>query len=202
MSHAELSQLVDYWAGDLPAASEVDVEEHLFACDDCARRMSAVGRLADGVLLTIGRRGGVNIVVTESLVEQLEREGLVVRHYRAALGDVVPCGVGAHDDLLVTTIDADLTGVERVTMSLHAGDGRRLRYVEDAPVDRASGKLVYTLSGELARSREFEDAVRGGPQVPGVTGEVLKLVMKFAAVEPGGERLLGQIELAHRTFSS
>jgi hypothetical protein len=202
VSHLEPAQLVDYWAGDLRADEEATVEEHAFACDACAREMTAVGRLADGVLRTVGRRGGINIVATRSMIEQLERDGLVVRHYRAALGDLVPCGVSALDDLIVTTIDADLTGVDRVAFSLHAGDGRLLHRVDDAPIDRASGQLVSTLAGDVARSHEFEHAARGGPPAPGVKNEVLTLIMRFSAVEPAGERLLGQVELAHRTFSS
>jgi anti-sigma factor RsiW len=201
VSHTDFSQLVEYWAGDLAADAESAVEEHAFSCDACARRMTAVGRLAQGVLRTIARRGGFDIVATRSMVEQLERDGLVTRHYRAKLGDVVPCGVGALDDLLVTTIEADLTGVERVSVSLHAGDGRLLRRSDDAPIDRASGQLVYTLAGDAARSAAFEDAVRGGPKPVGVTSEVLTIVSRFSAIEPTGERVLGEVVLQHRTFS-
>jgi hypothetical protein len=201
VSHADVSQLVDYWAGDLGADAEATVEEHAFACDACARRMTAVGRLADGVLRTIARRGGVDLVATTSMISQLERDGLVTRHYRAKLGERVPCGVSADDDLLVTTIEADLTGVERVSLSLHAGDGRRLMHVEDAPIDRATGQLVYTMAADVARSPYFEDAVRGGPKPPGVTNEVLRIVARFASVEPTGERALGEVLLDHSTFS-
>jgi hypothetical protein len=202
MSHTDFSVLVEYWARELAADTEAAVEEHAFECDACARRMSAVGQLAEGVLRTVARRGGVDIAATQSMIQQLERDGLVTRHYRAKLGDVVPCGVAAEDDLLVTTIEADLTGVERVSFSLLAGDGRVLRRVDDSPVDRASGQLVYTLAGDLARSVFFEDAVRGGPKPPGIVGEVLKIVGRLAAVEPTGERVLGEIELQHRTFSA
>jgi hypothetical protein len=201
MSHLELSQLVDDWAGELAADATSAVEEHAFACDACARRMTAVGQLAHGVLRTIARRGGFDIVATQSMISQLERDGLVTRHYRAKLGDVVPCGVGATDDLLVTTIDADLTAVDSVSISLRSGDGRLLRRRDDAPIDRASGQLVYTLAGDVARSPGFEDAVRGGPKPAGVTGEVLRIIVTFSAVEPTGERVLGEVLLDHRTFT-
>jgi hypothetical protein len=201
VSHTEFSQLVDYWAGDLAGDVEAAVEEHAFACDACARRMTAVGQLADGVLRTIGRRGGFDVVATRSMIEQLERDGLVTRHYRAKLGELVPCSVGAGDDLLVTTIEADLTGVERVSYSLLSGDGRLLHRSEDAPIDRASGLLVYTMAADVARSTFFEDAVRGGPKPAGITNEVLRIVARFASVEPTGERALGEVLLDHSTFS-
>jgi hypothetical protein len=202
VSHAELSDLVDYWAGERAADIEAAVEEHAFACDACGRRMVAVGRLADGARRTIARRGGFDVVATRSMIEQLERDGLVTRHYRAKLGDVVPCGVSAQDDLLVTTLEADLAGVERVSLSLLTADGRVLHHTDDAPIDRASGHLVYTLAGDIARSPAFEDAVRGGPKPEGVTGEVLKIVARLTAFEPMGERVLGEVTLHHRTFSS
>jgi hypothetical protein len=202
MSHTAFTELVDYWAGELAADAEATVEEHTFACDACARRMTAIGQLADGVLRTIARRGGVDVVATQSMISQLERDGVVTRHYRAKLGDVVPCGVSAEDDLLVTTIEADLTSVERVSFALLAGDGRVLHRVDDVPIDRASGQLVYTLAGDVARSTGFEDAVRGGPKPVGLASEVLTLVSRFWAVEPAGERVLGEIVLQHRTFSA
>lgn len=202
MSHSSFADLVDYWAGDLPAGDEALVEEHAFECDACSRRMNSVGQLADGVLRTVGRRGGFAVTATQAMVEQLERDGLVTHHYRAKLGDVVACHVRAEDDLLVTTIEADLSSVERLRYTL-LGDSRQMLFqMDDVPVDRATGLLVFADPAELMRSTYFEDAIRGGPRPPGVVGEVLGIVLRLSSLEDGGERLLGEVVLRHRAFSS
>lgn len=202
MSHTPFTELVDYWAGELPPGDEALVEEHAFACDACSRRMNTLGRLADGVMRTIGRRGGFQVVATQAMVEQLERDGLVTHHYRAKLGDVVACHVRAEDDVVVTTIEDDLTSVEHVRYTL-MGAGRQVIFQQDdVPVDRATGLLVFSDPAEIMRSTYFEDAIRGGPRPAGVVGEVLEIVLQLSAVEPAGERVLGEVVLRHRAFSS
>lgn len=200
--HASFVELVDYWASDLPAVEEAAVEDHAFACDACSRRMNAIGRLADGIARTVRRRGGFQVVATQAMVEQLERDGLVAHHYRAKLGDVVACHVRAEDDVIVTTIEADLKDIERVRYTL-MGAGRQLLFQQDdVPVDRATGLLVFSDPADVMRSTEFEDAVRGGPRPAGVTDEILEITMQLSSIEPDGERILGEVVLRHRAFSS
>ena len=116
MSHVGLATLFDYWTADLAADDEQALEEHVFACDACARRLETSGALVRAIPQGIGRRGGIRLCVTRGLLEQLERDGLVLRHYRVRLGDAVQCSVGATDDMLVTWIAGDFDGVERVTV--------------------------------------------------------------------------------------
>ena len=201
MSHVELSALADYWAGALSAEQETAVEEHAFACDDCSRRLNAIGQLADGIAQTIARRGGFEFIATASLIDQLERDGIVMRRYEARFGDQVPCTVGANDDLVVTIIKADLQPHERIGFRMFGAGGRLVIHQDDLPVDRATNALIYTLSGDLARSKQFEDFFREGPPPPG-TKEVLRLTARFFAVEPAGERPLGEVIFMHTPFSA
>jgi hypothetical protein len=202
MSHVELNVLADYWASALTPEQEAAVEAHTFECDDCSRRLTAIGQLADGVAQTIARQGGFEFVGTASLIDQLERDGVIVRRYEAKLGDSVPCGVGARDDLVVTIIKADLAAYERVGFRLFASGDRLVTQGHDIPVDRATGSLIYTLSGDRARDKQFEDYVRGGPPPPPGTKEVLPLTAKFFAIEDDRERPLGEVVFMHTPFSA
>jgi hypothetical protein len=202
MSHIDLTTLIDYWATALSAEGEAAVEEHAFECDDCSRRLNAIGQLAGGVAQAISRHGGMEIIATTSLVDELERDGVVIRRYEAKLGDRVLCTVGALDDLVVTFIKADLRPHERIGFRVVASGDRILTEDDDLPIDRATNSLVYTLSGDLARSEQFADYVRGAPRPSSGTEEVLLLTAKFFAIEPAGERPLGEVVFAHTRFST
>jgi hypothetical protein len=169
--------LVAYWAHE--DADDAGVEEHVFACDACAARLAAVARIAQGVARVSGRRGGVDMVVTGAIVDRLAREGLKLRSYRVAPGGTVACTVAPDDDLVVTTLDVDLAGVESVDL-VKRRDGAVFSRMSDVPVDAARGEIVYTVSG---------DRLRG---LPKTTIEV-----EVIAKAPGGPRRLGLYVFDH-----
>src|SRR5581483_1675871 len=76
MSCLPLATLVDYWAHALEADAVERAEEHLFACDRCARRSETMRALADGVARVVRRRGGLFLSLTPSLVERLAQDGV------------------------------------------------------------------------------------------------------------------------------
>jgi hypothetical protein len=143
--------LVDYWAGAAPTEEAERVEEHAFACDACSSRLAGVARLADGVSRVATRRGGLRLAVTETLLDQLAADGLRMRHYHLAPGGSVACTVAPDDDLLVAHVSGDFPEGKRLDVVVYEHGKEILRTI-DAPVDRKAGKLVYTISGNLART--------------------------------------------------
>jgi hypothetical protein len=177
------ASLVDYWAGDLPEEEQARVEEHQFACATCAERLESIGELTRGIAAVAKRRGGFAFSLTASMVKKLEEHGLVMRYYRARPGDVVPCTVGPDDDLMVTWLDADFAGVERVDLALYNEAGQLQFRNEDVPVDHGTNQVIYTLAGDLLRK-----ALHHGPE---------KVRVELISVDAQGERVLGQYIFAH-----
>jgi len=173
-----LEALLDYWAGELPARDADELEAHVFGCDSCTARLAGVAELATAVAQLVRRRGGLQLVLTESLVKQLAAHGLRMRHYRVGPGDRVPCTVGAEDDLLVTYLRADLAEVERVDVLL--GDPEHALRLSDVPIDRATGQVVFTVSGDAVR--QWPDRVQR---------------VELLAIEDSGERSLGEYAFEH-----
>jgi hypothetical protein len=146
-----MATLVDYWADDTPTADAEGVEEHVFACATCSRRLAAIANLARGVARVAAIRGGIGMVVTQAILDRLASDGLRMRHYRVRPGETVQCTVGPDDDLGVTYLAADLRDVQRVDVVLHA-HGKEWARMDDAPIDRATGQVIYTVGGDLART--------------------------------------------------
>jgi hypothetical protein len=176
--------LVDYWAGDAPTADAEGVEEHAFACESCSRRLTAIANLARGVARIAVIRGGIGMVVTQAIIDRLAADGLRMRHYRVHPGETVQCTVGPDDDLSVTYLSADLDGVRRVDVVLYA-DGKEWARIDDAPIDRVTGQVIYTVGGDLAR-----------------TFPAIAVRVELLAPERGGNaRLLGEYTFEHTPSS-
>ena len=170
--------LVDYWLDrQVPAG----LEEHLFACDECSAGIEAVAELAEGVR-RLGREGRLRGGIGPSILERLENDRLVIRRYRSAAGGHIHCTVGSDDDLVVLELTADFAGVERVDLEYRAEDGTPLERAAQLPVIR--GRLVVWA--------EPGDAVRSFP--------TRMIVVCLLAVDPGGERLVGEYTLHHTAY--
>ena len=113
--------LADYWTGDLEAPAAAAVEEHVFACSSCARRLDAVASLGEG-LASLARQGRISGVISHALLNRLQRDGVTVRFYALSPGETVPCAVFPGDDVVVVAMRADLSGVRTVNL-LAAGPG-------------------------------------------------------------------------------
>lgn len=144
--------LVDYWTGDLDDGDEFDrVEVHLFACGDCSGRLSQLAALGAGVS-ALARAGRINGIVSRSLLNRLQRDGVRVRTYSLVPGEIVPCAVFPGDDLVVADLRADLSGVSAVTVSLAGPDNAPFSRYENVPISGTVGEvLVATSSAILTR---------------------------------------------------
>jgi hypothetical protein len=146
-----MANLVDYWSGDASTTEVEQFEEHTFACETCSRRLEAVADLARGIARVAAIPGGIGMVVTQALIDRLAAQGSRMRHYRVEPGETVQCTVGPDDDLSVTYLSADLQGVQRVDVVLYA-HGKEWGRMNDAPIDRVTGQVIYTVAGDLART--------------------------------------------------
>ena len=135
--------LLDYWTGDLRDGGEIDlVEEHLFACGDCSARLHQMADLGTG-LATLVRHGRISGIVSRALVNRLQRDGVHVRMFSLVPGETVPCAVFPGDDLIVTCLRADFSGVEAVTLSVTGPGGSQFARYDDVPVSGPGGEVFW-----------------------------------------------------------
>lgn len=170
--------LLDWWAGELPAAGRPGLERHLFSCPACSRRAEALAAIAGGVRGLV-RAGELPAVLLPGAERRLLREGRRVREYRVPPGGSVQCTVGPDDDVVLARLGADLQGVTRLDLVARVDDGPEQR-LADVPFDPAAGELVFAPSADELRARPAHV-------------ERLRLV----AVGPRGERLLGEYTFDH-----
>jgi hypothetical protein len=178
----EFESLVAYWLGELPAQAEAPIEEHLFGCGQCTRRLEELAALAPGIRALV-RRGAVQAVITQPLLEQMVRQGMRIREYRLGPGERVACTIHADDDAVVGRIRAPLADAKRVDalQSLDLGDGRVQQWrLEDVPFDPDAGEVLLLPSAAVLK------------QLPAHTFRV-----QLVAVDGPGERPLGEYTFAH-----
>jgi hypothetical protein len=142
--------VVDYWAGDLTQAQEDRIEEHAFACADCARELAAAEALAAGIAAVV-REGRVNTVVTDGMLNRLAADGVRIRMYTLEGSSVVPCAVWADDDLVVSRLRADFEGVDAVTIVTRQASGEEIGRLADVPIRPGQHEILNAFSAAHLR---------------------------------------------------
>lgn len=171
--------LVDYWLGDLDAAREEQVERHLFACGACCATLERVADLVGGIRALV-RRGAIAAAVTPEFVEALSRAGLRLRQYAVPRDGSVHCTVAPDDDLLISRLQAPLAGVERLDVVHIEGEGAPPQRLLDVPFSETANEVV--LVPRIDRIRALRESTA---------------TIRLVAVEPGGERVLGEYRFIH-----
>ena len=137
--------LLDYWARDLADGDEMDrVEEHLFACGDCSARLHDMASLGAG-LAALARQGRVTGIVSRTLLNRMQRDGVHVRLYSVVSGETVPCAVFPDDDLVVAALRADFSVADTVTLSVMGPGDSPIGEVDDVRSDDQRGSLQSQL---------------------------------------------------------
>ena len=140
------AELVDYWAGDVPADQVGAVDEHLMACAQCTAESMRIAAITETV------RGFIPPIVTDELLAVLRRRGLTVRDNAMRPGErkevVFPSAV----DLLIHRLSGmPLDDAERVQFRLLAeSTGQLLVDVHDVPFDRAAGTVLIACQKHYA----------------------------------------------------
>jgi anti-sigma factor RsiW len=181
MHGISLETLIAYWLGELPAAAQEPLEEHLFACASCSARLEELAALASGIRAAV-REGKVKAMISAPFLDALKRQGLRIREYRVPPGGRVNCTLRADDDAVVSRLQAPLAGVKRIDalQRLELGGEVFETRLEDVPFDPAAGEVLSLPSAAGLR------------KLPAHT-----LRVRLVAVDEAGERPLGEYTFAH-----
>jgi len=135
--------LLEYWARDVAEGDETArVEDHLFACGECSARLQQLAALGTG-LATLVRQGRVSGIVSRAILNRLQRDGVRVRMFSLWPGETVPCAVFPGDELVVTALRADFSGVDAVTLSVRGPGDSSIAEFEDVPVPESDGEVFW-----------------------------------------------------------
>src|SRR6188472_3071019 len=134
--------LLDYWAHDLSDVESERVEEHLFACGDCSARLNQLATISAGVI-ALARQGRFWGIASRALLNRLQRDGVHVRMYSLLPGETVACAVFPGDELVVTALRADFSGVEAMTLTVTGTAGAPIAQFEDVPLPGTRGEIFY-----------------------------------------------------------
>jgi hypothetical protein len=126
-----------------PMAMMNRVEAHLFACGDCSARLNQIAALGAG-LTALVRQGRVSGIVSRAILNRLQRDGAHVRMFWLAPGETVPCAVFPGDDVIVTALRADFSGVDSVTLSVTGPDDLPFGRCDDVGVG-AAGEVLWPI---------------------------------------------------------
>jgi len=143
--------LLDYWARDLKDGDETDrVEEHLFACGECSARLDRLAAYGSGLAALVSQ-GRVSGIVSRSLLNRLQRDGVRVRLFSLVPGETVPCAVFPGDDLVVTSLRADFSGVDAVSLSVTGPGDSPFGEYDDVPVSGPGGEVLWATPAALVQ---------------------------------------------------
>lgn len=137
--------LVAYWAGDLSPARLDEVEEHLFACDDCTRASARIAAITEHV------RGLLPPVLTRAQVADLRARGLRVAD------NVVTTSTRSHvtfrtEDVLIQHLSGlHLENAARVGVTVRVEESGELLIEQPAaPFDADAGELLLVCQRHFA----------------------------------------------------
>jgi hypothetical protein len=170
--------LLDYWTQAIAGTDAELIEEHLFSCAACSARLETMASVGTG-LAALVRRGRVSGIVSRSLLNCMQRDGVHVRLYSLSPGERVPCAAFPEDDLLVVSLRADFAGSDAVTLSVTGPDDEVIGHMLDVPVSRKDAEIFWATPGETVR------------QMP-----IVRLHLKLTSPAPD-ERVLAEYDLDH-----
>lgn len=167
MSQRALERLDDYATGILPESDAADFETALF--DEAARGEAREADFLEGLLLSlrfIARHGVIGQSFTQSRVEELARK---VRMHVIELepGRTNVFGAWEKDvEIVVTQLNVDLRGYDRVDVVVERPDGTHVKLFHDTGYDPETGRIYAYCEAPLAAA-----ALLSGPAIARVLAE-------------------------------
>lgn len=170
---------VDYWCGDLATTDAEELEEHLFTCEDCARRAGELARTAMTLRDAMPRGEVASLTLTRSALDRLERDGVPVRHYTVRRGETVACQA-TPDHFSVVHLRLDTPpGTRRIDAAIETAQAETIHY-EQVSINHADGEVSLAWPGEMVRA-----------QPSGI------LSLTLSEVDGMERRVLGKYRLSH-----
>lgn len=173
-----LPELIAYWLGELDAADEARIDEHLLGCDACSGELAGLVALA-GDIRAAFEEGSVRAFVTGPFVSRLAAQGARLREYRVPRDGSVSCTVTPEDDFVVAHLEVPLDGVTQLDAVSYV-PGAPPQRVRDIPFDSQSGEVVSL--PDLVRLRTMPDHQQR---------------IRLIAVDERGERVIGEYTFNH-----
>lgn len=143
-------ELLDYWTHSTVEADTDRLEEHLFSCGECSARLESMVSLGAG-LTALVRRGRISGVVSRSLLNRLQRDGVQVRVFTLSPGERVPCAAYPGDELMVVSLRADFSRSETVTLSISGPEQAPVGRLSDVPVSAKDVEILWATPGDTVR---------------------------------------------------
>ena len=137
--------LVAYWAGELAPAANDDVEEHLFACDACARASARIAAITERL------RALVPPIVSRALVDSLRARGRRVEDNVVA-PEARSHVVFADQEFIIHHLSGmALADAARVRVSVRVEEsGEVLAEHPEAPFDAEAGEVLVACQRHFA----------------------------------------------------
>jgi hypothetical protein len=174
--------LLAYWLGELDAAEDARIGEHLLGCGSCTTNAQWIADLGAGIR-TLVREGAIYAVLPPAFLQRTVDAGMRVREYRLSPGTSVNCTLAPDDDLLVTRLQATLAGTERIDLLMLDAQGLATHRLADIPFDPMTGEVLLT--SRIADVREMPET---------------RFTMRLVAPESGGDRAIGDYAFHHRPW--
>ncbi|MEJ2361214.1 MAG: hypothetical protein P8Z75_07275 [Gammaproteobacteria bacterium] len=172
-------ELLAYWLGELDNDNAAHIEEHYLGCAQCSRRLEQLAALAQGIG-ELARSSGVNMVIDDSFVAQLRKDGLQVREYRVPPNGSVNCTITPEDNFVVGRLEVPLAGVQRIDLLSRFSFDEKETRLEDVPFVADSDGVLFAPPVE---------AIRAMP--------ASSLRLRLLAVDETGERMLAEYTFNH-----
>jgi hypothetical protein len=172
-------EIFDYWAGELESRDEDRIEAHVFTCASCAAALAEGEALASGIRQVV-RSGTFQSLISDAVLNRLARDGARVRTFSVSPGHVVPCAVWDEDELVVTRLLGDFSGVDAVSVVTTLATGEELSRSDGVAIQPGQRELITAISAEWLRA------------LPAITVQ-----MRVTAVRDGQDQLVGEYTLEH-----
>jgi anti-sigma factor RsiW len=170
---------VDYWCGDLEMAAAEELEEHLFACAQCADRSEKLAAIA-ALVRDATRVGDVPpVLLTRSALQRLQEDGVPLRHYTIHRGETVPCqATPTHFSVVHLRLDRP-TAKTRIDVGIETSLGMSIAH-EDVAVNHLDREVSLAWPGEMVRAQPTSI-----------------LTITLTEVDGAQRRVLGEYKLSH-----
>lgn len=153
----------------------------MFVCAACTELLAETDRLRRRIG-DVARSGGLQTFVTDDLLNQFARDGVRVRSYAMDAGGSVQCAVWDDDDVLVTRLRADFSGVTAVDAVMQLDTGEEWGRATDIPVPEGSREVIMALPAAF---------VRRAPEAP------IRLTLRSSSAS-AGDAPLAEYTFDHR----